>query len=153
MTLSRGGSNPIFNLGAKSGAEERPPRAVTSPRGQFERCFRTAPRPECASGIGHEGDAGQATAPAASRHRSRRHTQSERERRARKRAEDGGLPTEVRDELQVALGPDRSAGLERRLAIPQRVRTSATGTVRPSPSCACSSAWRRMWRRFASSTA
>ena len=46
--------------------------------------------------------------------------ESERERRARKRAEDGGLPTEVRDELQVALGPDRSAGLERRLAIATR---------------------------------
>ena len=46
--------------------------------------------------------------------------ESERERRARKRAEDGELPSEVRDELRGALGPDRSAGLERRLSIATR---------------------------------
>jgi tetratricopeptide (TPR) repeat protein len=57
--------------------------------------------------------------------RSRRKSQavapreSERERRARKKAEDGELPADVRDELHKALG-DRSAGLERRLSIATR---------------------------------
>jgi tetratricopeptide (TPR) repeat protein len=46
--------------------------------------------------------------------------ESERERRARRRAEDNDLPPEVRDELRGALGPDRSAGLERRLGIATR---------------------------------
>ena len=46
--------------------------------------------------------------------------ESERERRARKKAEDDELPAEVRDELRKAIGPDRSAGLERRLAIATR---------------------------------
>ncbi len=46
--------------------------------------------------------------------------ESERDRRARKRAEDAELPAEVRDELRGALGPDRTAGLERRLAIATR---------------------------------
>ncbi|MGA2529418.1 MAG: tetratricopeptide repeat protein [Acidimicrobiales bacterium] len=55
--------------------------------------------------------------------RSRRGSQaipareSERERRARKKVEDNELPLEVRDELRKAIGPDRSTGLERRLAI------------------------------------
>jgi predicted Zn-dependent protease len=43
--------------------------------------------------------------------------ESERERRARKKAEDNELPADVRDELRKAIGPDRSAGLERRLGI------------------------------------
>jgi tetratricopeptide (TPR) repeat protein len=46
--------------------------------------------------------------------------ESERERRARKRAEDDDLPAAVRDELRKAVGADRSAGLERRLAIATR---------------------------------
>jgi tetratricopeptide (TPR) repeat protein len=46
--------------------------------------------------------------------------ETERERRARKRAENDDLPVEVRDELRVALGSERSAGLERRLAIASR---------------------------------
>ena len=39
------------------------------------------------------------------------------QRRAPRTPADGGLPSEVRDELRAALGPDRSVGLERRLAI------------------------------------
>jgi predicted Zn-dependent protease len=46
--------------------------------------------------------------------------ESERERRARKRVEGDQLPPEVRDELRRAVGPDRSAGLERRLGIATR---------------------------------
>lgn len=46
--------------------------------------------------------------------------ETERERRARKRVEDNELPVEVRDELRKVLGPDRSAGLERRLAVATR---------------------------------
>jgi tetratricopeptide (TPR) repeat protein len=46
--------------------------------------------------------------------------ESERERRARKKADDNELPTDVRDELRKAIGPDRSTGLERRLAIATR---------------------------------
>jgi len=46
--------------------------------------------------------------------------ESERERRAHKLADDRELPNDVLDELRGALGPDRSAGLERRLAIATR---------------------------------
>ena len=49
-----------------------------------------------------------------------RDRESERERRARRHAEDSDLPSEVRDELRGAVGPDRSAGLERRLGIATR---------------------------------
>ena len=45
--------------------------------------------------------------------------ESERERRARKRAEENELPPDVRDELHKAVG-DRSAGLERRLGMATR---------------------------------
>ena len=46
--------------------------------------------------------------------------ESERERRARKRAETSELPLEVREELRKAVGPDRSEGLERRLWVATR---------------------------------
>ena len=46
--------------------------------------------------------------------------ESERDRRARKRAEDNELPAEVRDELRKVIGPDRAAGLERRLGVATR---------------------------------
>lgn len=46
--------------------------------------------------------------------------ETERERRARRRAEDGDLPASVRDELRAAVGADRSPGLERRLAAASR---------------------------------
>lgn len=46
--------------------------------------------------------------------------ESERDRRARKKAEDNELPTEVRDELRKALGSVRSMGIERRLGIATR---------------------------------
>ena len=49
-----------------------------------------------------------------------RDRESERERRARRHAEDSDLPLEVRDELRGAVGPDRSTGLERRLGIATR---------------------------------
>ncbi len=48
------------------------------------------------------------------------HRETERERRARKKAEGDELPSEVHDELRKALGPERAAGLERRLAIATR---------------------------------
>lgn len=46
--------------------------------------------------------------------------ESERERRVRKRTEDNDLPLEVRGELRGAVGPDRAAGLERRLGVATR---------------------------------
>jgi tetratricopeptide (TPR) repeat protein len=46
--------------------------------------------------------------------------ETERERRARKRSEDSELPSGVREELRNAIGPDRSAALERRLAVATR---------------------------------
>jgi tetratricopeptide (TPR) repeat protein len=60
----------------------------------------------------------QPVAVAKSRHKlGEPNRESERERRARKKAEDAELPAEVREEIRKVLGPDRSAGLERRLGI------------------------------------
>jgi tetratricopeptide (TPR) repeat protein len=73
----------------------------------------TAPR-------GEANTAAESRRPPHSDSRSAGARESERERRARKRAEDGELPPDVRDELRGALGADRSAGLERRLAIATR---------------------------------
>ena len=72
------------------------------------------------------GDRSQQRVPTEPRARSRQgrlpveDRESERERRVRRRNEDNDLPLEVREELRGAVGPDRAAGLERRLGIATR---------------------------------